>query len=276
MSPVVLQDFSLEATGVSMLINRIKEIWCRQPERTGCKEGQQPLWKKFHVRAAFLVGGLAFALAVIDHYYLENSYLDYTAGLVTEFAGVAATILLVDMALERQSRKTEVRRIADELLFQVDYLVWIWLGGDRVFSYPEMMELLNSVKNEDVLHPATETQFQNLGNEAGKILRIQPEMVKTNKDLKAALKKLERLANVRALHASILPIELRDLILDALKALDCVLQYTEKDSKPLWDCKEYTTLKQSSEYYQYYRYTGKFDPALEASKGKDEPLKFAC
>ncbi|KAF1074537.1 hypothetical protein [Halodesulfovibrio sp. MK-HDV] len=258
-----------------MLFDRIKGIWCRQPDRVGCKGGQQPLWKRFHVQAAFAVGGIALALALVDHYCLENSYLDYIAGLVTEFAGVAVTILLVDMALEQRSKKTEVRRMADELLFQVDYLVWIWLGGDRVFSYPEMMALLDSVKNEDILHATTETQFQNFGNEAGKILRIQLEMVKTNKDLKAALEKLERLASVRASHASMLPIELRGLILEALGSLDCVLKYTENDSTTPWDCKEYTSLKQSSEYYQYYRYTGMFDPALEVSKRVGEELKFA-
>lgn len=258
-----------------MFIDRIKGIWCRQPDRYGCKEGQQPLWKEFHVRAALFFGCTALVLGFVDHYYLENSVLDYTAGLVTEFAGVAFTILLVDMALEQRSKKTEVRRIADELLFQVDYLVWIWLGGDRAFSYSEMMALLDSVENEDVMHAITETQFQNFGNEAGKILRIQPELVKTNKDLKVALEKLERLASVRALQTSMLPIELRDLILEALGSLDCVLKYTQNDSTTPWDCKEYTTLKQSSEYYQYYRYTGQFDLALEVNKGRGEELKFA-
>lgn len=257
-----------------MLLDRIKGIWCRQPDRYGCKEGQQPLWKKFHIRAAVTVGGLAFVLSFVDQYYLENSPLDYIAGLVTEFAGVAVTILLVDMALERQSRKSEVRRIADELLFQVDYLVWIWLGGDRAFSYSEMMALLDSVENEDVMHATTETQFLNFGNEAGKILRLQPELLKTNKDLKAALGKLERLASIRVTHASMLPVELRDLILEALGSLDCVLKYTQTDSTTPWDCKEYTTLKQSSQYYQYYRYTGQFDLALEAGNVRGQELKF--
>lgn len=256
-----------------MFFRIIKERWCSNQDFSGCRQRVKPWWMQFHVKAAGTVLLITAGLMAIDHFYLANSFWDYTAGFVTEFGGVAATILLVDMALERRTNGAEVKRMADELLFQVDYLVWLWLGGDRVFSYNEMLALLSKVESYDELHPALETQMQNLGNEAGKFKRINGEIVYSHKDLTAAVETIAKLASIRVKQDEYNPLLLKDIMRSAARSLACVLEY-DKYKKPETDLEQFTTKKQSSIYHQYFRLTGECDSKLEKDERKEDRISF--
>ncbi|MEZ6853149.1 hypothetical protein [Halodesulfovibrio aestuarii] len=256
-----------------MFYRLIREHWCSEQDPSGCRQGVTPWWMQFHAMAAFGVFMLAGALAALDYHYSPEAYKGYLSGFVTEFGGVAVTILLVDMALERRAKVADVRRMADELLFQVDYLVWLWLGGDRVFSYNEMLALLSRVEKHDKLHPTLETQMQNLGNEAGKFKRINAETVHHHKDLIAAVETIAKFASIRVKQEEFPPLVLKDIISSAAQSLACVLGY-EKYKKPNADLEQFTTTKQSSIYHQYFRLTGEYDSKLEKDERKEEVIQF--
>lgn len=256
-----------------MFFRLIKERWCSNQDFSGCRQGVKPCWMQFHAKAAVWVFILAGALAALDYHFSSDAYKGYLSGFVTEFGGVAVTILLVDMALERRTKGAEVKRMADELLFQVDYLVWLWLGGDRVFSYNEMLALLSKVESYDELHPALETQMQNLGNEAGKFKRINGEIVYSHKDLTAAVEAIAKLASIRVKQDEYNPLLLKDIMRSAARSLACVLEY-DKYKKPEADLEQFTTKKQSSIYHQYFRLTGECDSKLEKDERKEDMIPF--
>ena len=191
------------------------------------------LLENLKIRAAMLMAVLALVLIWTQLYVLhdDGAGAGYCAGLVTELLGVAITILVIDIVLERQELRRDVRRLADELLYQADFIVWIWLGGDRVFSLAELECLLESVSDDDALHHTTETLFQNLGNEAAKRMRTHKDVVDSNIHLCDGVRLLAQLANIRVGSGAsrTTPSQIGEIVSGAVRAFDKVLCYRETE-----------------------------------------------
>ncbi|HBW17387.1 MAG TPA: hypothetical protein DEF41_15015 [Desulfovibrio sp.] len=224
---------------------------------TKCRPRRRLLGLSFKTKSATLMFAGAIFSGIFQHtIFAENeSWAGYAAGLATELCGVALTIILIDMALERQEQRKDIRRLADEMLFQVDYIVWVWLGGDRVFSYEEMVCLLRSVSPDDTLHHVTESLIQGLGNEAEKRYRLHSDLVLRDGDLCRGLCHLGELASIRARKHPLEAVQVGEALLEAARSFRRVLQFTETGHA----ARECQTQKQSAQRIQVYRHTGMED-----------------
>lgn len=224
---------------------------------TKCRHRRRLLGLSFKTKSATLMFAGAIVSGIFQHtIFAENeSWAGYAAGLATELCGVALTIILIDMALERQEQRKDIRRLADEMLFQVDYIVWVWLGGDRVFSYEEMVCLLRNVSPDDTLHHVTESLIQGLGNEAEKRYRLHSDLVLRDGDLCRGLCHLGELASIRARKHPLEAVQVGEALLEAARSFRRVLQFTETGHT----ARECQTQKQSAQRIQAYRHTGMED-----------------
>lgn len=238
-----------------------------------CRKRRWGLRLEFKTKAAAGMFLLAVFFGLLQCYVFtgeaDGTWAGYASGLVTELCGVAMTILLIDMVLEQQERRRDIRRLADEMLYQVDYIVWVWLGGDRVFSYEEMQCLLGSVTQEDELHPVTETLLQNLGNEAAKRMRLHSELVRADQALCHGLCSLAGLASIRARQEPMSPAQVPQVLRAAVAGLDGVLCCSASSGQ---DGRRCVTSKRSGKRFQHYRHLGELDMACP--EGREEILEY--
>jgi hypothetical protein len=117
--------------------------------------------------------------------------------LGAEMLGLALTVAIIDWLLERKRLNEQVQHLAWRMLHDVDHAFWVWQGGRREFHLDELMALLEMASKADPLPKFTEELFINLGIRASDNLRLQPRLMAHDRRLKASLKSLAGLAQIR-------------------------------------------------------------------------------
>jgi hypothetical protein len=117
--------------------------------------------------------------------------------LGAEILGLAFTVAIIDWLLERKRLNEQAQHLAWRMLHDVDHAFWVWQGGRREFHLDELMALLEIASKDDPLPKFTEELFINLGIRSSDNLRLQPRLMAHNRRLKAALKSLAGLAQIR-------------------------------------------------------------------------------
>lgn len=117
--------------------------------------------------------------------------------LGAEILGLALTVAIIDWMLERKRLNEQAAHLAWRMLHDVDHAFWVWQGGRREFHLDELMALLEIASKDDPLPKFTEELFINLGIRSSDNLRLQPRLMAHDRRLKAALKSLAGLAQIR-------------------------------------------------------------------------------
>jgi hypothetical protein len=60
--------------------------------------------------------------------------------LAPEAIGVVFTIAILDWLNEIRQNRAEARRMAYEILHELDHAVWVWQGGRRDLDFSELLE----------------------------------------------------------------------------------------------------------------------------------------
>jgi len=123
--------------------------------------------------------------------------------LGAEIVGLALTVAIIDWLLERKRLNEAVQQMAWRMLHDLDHAFWVWQGGRREFHLDELMALLEMAEPGDPLPKFTEELFINLGIRSSDNLRLQPKLVAYDRRLRAALKSLAGLAQIREAKSSI-------------------------------------------------------------------------
>ncbi|USN98744.1 MAG: hypothetical protein H6810_11360 [Phycisphaeraceae bacterium] len=144
-----------------------------------------------------LLAVLVLAAAVVFSHDRVGELLGVLSNLGTELLGLAFTIAFIDWLLERKRLNEQVQHLAWRMLHDLDHAFWVWQGGRREFHLDELMSLLDMADRNDPLPRFTEELFINLGIRASDNLRLQPRLMAHDRRLKAALKSLAGLAQVR-------------------------------------------------------------------------------
>lgn len=176
---------------------------------------------------------------------------DFFLNLGTEIFGIVLTIAFVDIILEKRKQEDAARKIAWNVLHDLDHAVWVWQGGAREFDLDEMAGLLMLVENNDPLPQFTQNLFLRIGSRADSTLRTQNEALSANNNLKNGLEILKSLARMRDVSKVLSPFEIRDTTNDALselvKAVNLI--YTAQDSEILSKYRETSTNAQEWRHF---------------------------
>lgn len=225
------------------------------------------LKKKIHliVSAFFLLCGLGLLIL----YLCSSSHgtLDMILNAGTELVGIGLTVFFVQLLFDRMQRHSDMKSLTWDLLFDLDYVVWVWQGGKRVFDIEELNFLLGSISPADPFPPITQNLILALGNKASNIKRTKIEIVKINPRLCQTLDELSKLSQIRD-NDQLVPIsEIAKIMKNVALAfaeilnIDCIT----KPGK--------TYPRNSFESAQYWRHTGENIGPIDTSR---EKLKELC
>lgn len=161
-----------------------------------------------NTRTALAIGCTAAALVMLGaSVFLSGDKFAETVSLLgnlgSEMLGLALTVAIIDWLLERKRLNEAVQQMAWRMLHDLDHAFWVWQGGRREFHLDELMALLDIAQSDDPLPKFTEELFINLGIRSSDNLRLQPKLVLHDRRLRAALKSLAGLAQIREAKASI-------------------------------------------------------------------------
>ncbi len=155
-----------------------------------------------NTRIVLAIGCLFIAVVVIVTGVLladdrQAEVVSLFGNLGTELIGLAFTVAIIDWLLERKRLNEQVQHLAWRMLHDLDHAFWVWQGGRREFHLDELMALLDMADKDDPLPRFTEELFINLGIRASDNLRLQPKLMAHDRRLRAALKSLAGLAQIR-------------------------------------------------------------------------------
>ncbi|HHN79079.1 MAG TPA: hypothetical protein ENK11_10475 [Phycisphaerales bacterium] len=155
-----------------------------------------------NTRIVLAIGCLFIAVVVIVTGVLladdrQAEVISLFGNLGTELIGLAFTVAIIDWLLERKRLNEQVQHLAWRMLHDLDHAFWVWQGGRREFHLDELMALLDMADKDDPLPRFTEELFINLGIRASDNLRLQPKLMAHDRRLRAALKSLAGLAQIR-------------------------------------------------------------------------------
>ncbi|MEM7622942.1 MAG: hypothetical protein AAF235_07025 [Planctomycetota bacterium] len=114
-----------------------------------------------------------------------------------EILGLALTVAIIDWLIERKKITEEAHRLAWQMLHDLDHAFWVWQGGRREFHLDELVALLGVADPKDPMPQFTEELFINLGIRASDTLRLQPRLMNHDRRLRASMKSLSGLAQIR-------------------------------------------------------------------------------
>ncbi|HEX8127737.1 MAG TPA: hypothetical protein VF527_01320 [Pyrinomonadaceae bacterium] len=117
--------------------------------------------------------------------------------LGTEVLGITLTVAIVEYLLEKRAHRDEARRIAWNVLHDIDHTIWVWQGGGREFDVEELTSLLDEISDGDPLPPFTQNLIMNMGSRSENTLRQRDDIMKVCPELKHALQELSPLSRVR-------------------------------------------------------------------------------
>lgn len=127
----------------------------------------------------------------------DNDVHDMALNLGAEIIGIIVTITLLDAMQDRRQREAESRKVAWEVLHELDHAMWVWQGGEREFDIDELKFLCDAVDDGDPLPDFTETLLLRIGSRSENTLRTKPDLLKVNEPLNRALFSLQFLARIR-------------------------------------------------------------------------------
>ena len=150
----------------------------------------------------WLIAGGALIVALIIIYEAFELGPNSSSGalllnLGTEVLGITVTVAIVEYLLERKEHRDEARRIAWNVLHEIDHAVWIWQGGGREFDVDELIALPDEIDDGDHLPSFTQNIIMNIGSRSENTLRQRDDIMKESAELKNALMKLSPLSKVR-------------------------------------------------------------------------------
>lgn len=143
---------------------------------------------------------VAISMMAASVYFSEDRMDAFLGALVDVGAGIlglAFTVAIIDWLLELKRLREQIQQLAWRMLHDLDHAFWVWQGGRREFHLDELMALLDMANKDDPLPRYTEELFINLGIRASDNLRLQPRLMAHDRRLKAALKSLSGLAQIR-------------------------------------------------------------------------------
>ena len=167
------------------------------------REAKKPLRERTKLRIGVaLIGVLLSGLLVV---YALGTREEHSGAvcmhLAAVFAEVAITFAVVDALFERNRERDSARRLAVSALNRIHHHVWVWQGGHRDLSLPQISGALAAVMNEpderNPLAPYTQTLFLRLGSDAADSLRHEAEIIERNEHLQRAFERLSVLAGIR-------------------------------------------------------------------------------
>lgn len=155
-----------------------------------------------NTRLVLAVGCTVLAVAMILTGVLlssdkQSEIIGMLGNIGAEVLGLAFTVAIIDWLLERKRLNEQAQHLAWRMLHDVDHAFWVWQGGRREFHLDELMALLEIAGKDDPLPKFTEELFINLGIRSSDNLRLQPRLMGHDRRLKAALKSLAGLAQIR-------------------------------------------------------------------------------
>jgi hypothetical protein len=132
--------------------------------------------------------------------------------LGTEIVGIAVTVAVIDLLLERRREDVDAMAVGWRALHDVDYAVWVWQGGRREYSLDELLDLLSAVSDSDRIAEFTEGLFLNIGARADNTRRFRGELLRHHTSLGDAFEQLSVLAGIRDSPEGIDAADLRELL----------------------------------------------------------------
>lgn len=142
------------------------------------------------------LGGVSIGL-IAGSYILEPDLGSLLGNIGAEVVGLALTVAIIDWLIERNRLNEAVRQLAWQMLHDMDHAFWVWQGGRREFHLDELVALLNVADPKDPMPQFTEEMFINVGIRASDKLRLEPKLVAHDRRLRASLKSLSGLAQIR-------------------------------------------------------------------------------
>lgn len=155
-----------------------------------------------NIRFALAAGCTVVAIVMITTGILLSAsrgdeMISMLGNLGSEILGLAFTVAIIDWLLERKRLNEQTQHLSWRMLHDVDHAFWVWQGGRREFHLDELMALLEIAGRDDPLPKFTEELFINLGIRSSDNLRLQPKLMAHDRRLRAALKSLSGLAQIR-------------------------------------------------------------------------------
>ena len=182
------------------------------------------------------------------------SMVSLLSNLGAEIVGLAMTVAIIDWLIERKRLLEQVRQQAWQMLHDLDHAFWVWQGGRREFHLDELVALLNVADPKDPLPQFTEEMFINLGIRASDTLRLQPRLMNQDRRLRAAMKSLAGLAQIREAKN----IVDANYIIDGLKSAVSNLAELTGQSPHTGEFNAAQAFRDPSEEAQIRRYRGSF------------------
>jgi len=144
--------------------------------------------------------------------------------LGSELIGIFLTVFLIDELNERRERRLEamrnrqteqraseeeIKRLALDLLRDIDFAAWAWLGGRRRFHAGELLGLLRNATDADPLPFFIRNEIRDIGIQAAEWLEQKHELIASSRPFGEALEILRPLAGIQ--DTPRLPAESNDL-----------------------------------------------------------------
>lgn len=185
--------------------------------------------KTFFVQRAQLIAiyfVLVIAVAVAMRIYSgATEPLDAFLGdFVGELIGMAITIAVIDRLFVLQQRRENLESIIWDVLHDLDYAMWVWQGGERVFDFNELKAVTRQVDESHPLNTCTADLLMALGNKSANHLLKDKLLISSSRETYLAFLELKRLARLRDQYPMMSNVTIRDAIVEALRQLDTVLK----------------------------------------------------
>lgn len=207
------------------------------------------------IASVFIMIGIIMIIKAITPWE-GNSREDLLLNLGTEIVGIAITVAIVDLLMQRQRLMEEAKKISWRALHEVDYAVWVWQGGIRRFDIGELIGLISTIREDDPLPQFTQNLLLRIGSSAENTIRVNADVLKTSKKLKAGLSQLGRLSSIRDIDSLLQVTAIGDILMKSTANLANVVGL-----EPILPPRDYLhKFKNSSVEHQEWRHFGSDHP----------------
>lgn len=179
------------------------------------------------LRAALAAGFAMLALAIIYlafHSDQGGQWSGLWLNLGTEIIGIVATVAVVDWLFERRRDAEEAKRMAWNVLHEIDHAVWVWQGGFREFDIDELKALIEGIQRDAELPASTQNLLMTVGARSSNTLRHRSDLVRSSADLRQALEALVPIARLRDIDPSLPASAIAECLHVAASALSRVVR----------------------------------------------------
>ncbi len=198
--------------------------------------------------AAILLSGVLLLVWSVG--IKECTLVEFLLNAGTELLSIAITIFIVDQLLEIAQRRADVKSLAWDILFDTDYAVWVWQGGERVFNMEELWSLIKQISPADPFPSTTQNIVLALGNKAANMLKTKHEIVDSDQNFSKALQELSNLSRLRD-NEVLKPSQEISLIIE-----NTVVLLAEVLDTPFSEDVDVSYEKKSEEKWQLWRHLG--------------------